>query len=61
MDGVADGLRPDEVAAIKRELKAGAAGDGRLWTAVLRGDLAVAVYDSTGHADALMKRYLDGS
>lgn len=58
---IADGLRPDEVAAIKRELKAGAAGDGRLWTAVLRGDLAVAVYDSTGHADALMKRYLDGS
>jgi hypothetical protein len=58
---IADGLRPDEVAAIKRQLKAGLAGDGKLWTAVLRGDLAVAVYDSEGDSAALMKRYLKGS
>ena len=37
------------------------AGDGKLWTAVLRGDLAVAVYDSEGDSAALMKRYLKGS
>ena len=62
--GVADGLRPDEVAAIKRGLKTGvvsgalSAGDGKLWTAALHGDLAVAVYDSEGHSAALMARYL---
>lgn len=61
---IADGLRPDEVAAIKRGLKTGvvsealSAGDGKLWTAALHGDLAVAVYDSEGHSAALMARYL---
>lgn len=58
---VADGLRPDEVAAIKRDLKAGQVGDGKLWTATLRGDLAVAVYDSEGDSAALMTAYLAGS
>lgn len=61
---IADGLRPDEVAAIKRGLKTGvvsgalSAGDGKLWTAALHGDLAVAVYDSEGDSAALMARYL---